>query len=584
MPKRYLDLLAQARARLGYGLRACLREGYGKADLRADLMAGVVVGIVALPLSMALAIASGVPPQHGLYTAIVAGIVCPLLGGTRCQVTGPTAAFVVILAPIVAKFGLGGLLCAGLLAGCILVALGAAKLGELIQFVPHPVTTGFTSGIAVVIATIQLKDFLGLQLAGSPESYLDRWRLMWQARATLSLPELALGLGTLALLIALPRMSKRLPAPLLALGLAAVAARAISRLVPGLAIATIGSRFHGIPAVPPTPILPWHMAGPASAPFHIDFAMIQALLPAAFAIAMLGAIESLLAAVVSDGMSGTRHDPNAELVALGIGNILCPFFGGIAATGALARTATNIRAGGRSPFASVIHALFVLLSTVLLAPLVSYIPMAALAALLLLVAKNMAEARHFAHIVRVAPRSDMIVLLVCFALTVIFDMVWAVSAGVVLASLLFMRRMAELTDVKLATGHMAKLDLPDDVKLYEIAGPLFFGAAQKAMSISTALGDRRQAVILYLGQVPAIDATGLVALETLLTKLKKSGHKVILAGLNPQPAGVLARAGIVPERGRLAIAPDLDSALSVAIMALARQGTGVAGPSAAAAG
>jgi SulP family sulfate permease len=544
-------------------------------------MAGLVVGVVALPLSMALAIASGVAPQNGLYTAIVAGVVSSLLGGTRCQVTGPTAAFVVILVPIVAKFGFGGLLIAGLMAGFILVGMAALRLGTLISYIPHPVTTGFTAGIAVVIGTIQLKDFLGLSFAGSPESYVDRWRVMWEARGTLSPFELGVGGFTLALLVFLPRVIKKVPAPLLALSAAAIVAALVHRLWPSFQVATIGTRFHsevnghvvaGIPPLPPLPHWPWSMPGPGGVPLSLGFSTIRALLPSAFAIAMLGAIESLLAAVVSDGMTATRHDPNAELFALGVSNILCPLFGGVAATGALARTATNIRAGARSPVAAVVHALFVLACTIALAPLVAYLPMAALAALLLIVAKNMAEARHFAHIVRVAPRSDVVVLLSCFALTVLFDMVLAVSVGVVLAALLFMRRMAELTDAKLDVGTMAKLDLPAGVRLYEIAGPMFFGAAQKAFSLFDQVGKEASlAVILYLGQVPTMDATGLVALETAIDKLKRQGHKVILAGLKPQPAGVVERAGIRPERGRLAIAPDLDSALSLAIVHSARQ-------------
>jgi sulfate permease, SulP family len=576
---RYLDVLTSVPATLGYGLRTRFREGYTRDDLKHDVLAGLVVGVVALPLSMALAIASGVAPQYGLYTAIVAGIACALLGGTRCQVTGPTAAFVVILAPIVAKFGLGGLLVAGLMAGVMLLGMGAARLGRLITYIPHPVTTGFTAGIAVVIATIQLKDFFGLDFGGrAPESYVERWRVMWHARATVSGWELAVGGFTLALLIGLPRVMQRLPralkslpAPLVAFAIVTPLALAAARWVPGFHVATIASRFHGgIPSVPPVPVVPWHMPGATGAPLGLSFGMVQSLLPAAFAIAMLGAIESLLAAVVSDGMSGTRHDPNAELLALGIGNILCPLFGGIACTGALARTATNIRAGARSPIAAVVHSLFVLACTVALAPLVNYLPMAALAALLLIVAKNMAEARHFAHIVRVAPRSDVVVLLACFSLTVLFDMVIAVSIGVVLAALLFMRRMAELTDVKLDTGTMQRLELPEGVRLYEIAGPLFFGAAQKAMSVFDALGARSLAVILYMGQVPAIDATGLVALETLLGRLKRGGHKVILCAMRPQVADVVARAGIVPERGLLALAPDLDAAVSLAIVHDAR--------------
>jgi SulP family sulfate permease len=578
---RYFDALASVKSTLAYGLRAKLKEGYTGTDLRADVMAGLVVGVVALPLSMALAIASGVAPQYGLYTAIVAGIVCALLGGTRAQVTGPTAAFVVILVPIVTKFGFGGLLVAGMLAGFLLVGMGLAKLGRLIQYIPHPVTTGFTAGIAVVIATIQLKDFLGLKFSQSPESYVERWKVMWEAHASISGWEVLIGAFTLTLLIVLPRIIKKIPAPLLALSVAGLVAALLQKFVPGFHIATIGSRFHslvnghevsGIPPLPPLPLLPWHMPGADGGHLTMSFALVKALMPSAFAIAMLGAIESLLSAVVSDGMSGSKHDPNAELLALGVGNILCPLFGGIACTGALARTATNIRAGARSPISAVVHALFVLACTVALAPLVAYLPMAALAALLMLVAKNMAEVRHFAHIVKVAPRSDVIVLVTCFALTVLFDMVLSVSVGVVLAALLFMRRMAEIADVHIDEGTMAKLELPDGVLLYEIAGPLFFGAAERAMSAFDSIEKRKRphALILYMGQVPAVDATGLVALETLIAKLQRMKIKVILAGMRKQPSAAVARAGIKRDPGKLAIAPDLDSALSIAVLHAAR--------------
>ena len=578
---RYLDVLTQVPASLGYGLRQKLKEGYSSADLRADLMAGLVVGVVALPLSMALAIASGVPPQYGLYTAIVAGFLNALLGGTRFQVTGPTAAFVVILVPVVEKHGFGGLLVAGQMAGLILVAMGMLGLGRLIQYIPHPVTTGFTAGIAVVIGTIQLKDFFGLRFAHAPESYFERLKVMWESRATFAPWELGIGAFTLALLLLLPRVIKKIPAPLLALAAAAAFAVVLGKLVPGFHVETIGSRFHsvvdgreiaGIPPLPPLPLVPWHLPGANGAPFTLGFATFRDLFPSALAIAMLGAIESLLAAVVADGMSGTKHDPNAELMALGLSNIACPIFGGIPATGAIARTATNIRAGARSPISTVVHAAFVLLCTIALAPLVAYLPMAALAALLLLVARNMAEARHFAHIVRVAPKSDVTVLVTCFALTVIFDMVLSVSVGVVLAAMLFMRRMAEIADAKLDTETMQKLDLPPGVLLYEIAGPLFFGAAQKAMSTFETVEHGAMAVILYFGQVPAMDATGLVALETLVDRLKRTGHKVILAGLREQPQRVIDKAGTIKrEPGKVGFAPDVDSALSMAILHTARQ-------------
>jgi sulfate permease, SulP family len=467
------------------------------------------------------------------------------------------------------------LLVAGFMAGIILLLMGTFKLGNLIQYIPHPVTTGFTAGIAVVIGTIQLKDFFGLSF-GAPETYVDRWKMMIAAHGTASGWELATGLLTLAMLVGIPKLQKRVPAPLIALVAASILAALAAHFITGFHVATIGSRFstlvhghavRGIPPLPPLPMNPFAAAGPDGAPMHFSFTLLQALIGPAFAIAMLGAIESLLAAVVSDGMSGTKHEPNGELLSLGIANLLCPLFGGIAATGALARTATNIRAGARSPFAAVIHSLFVLACTVALAPLVAYLPMTALAALLLIVAKNMAEVRHFVHIVRVAPRSDVLVLLACFSLTVLFDMVIAVGVGVVLAALLFMKRMAELSETKLDTGTMARLEMPDGVKLYEIAGPLFFGAAQRAMSAFDRVSNSRDAIILYLGQVPAIDATGLVALETTVDKLKRKGHKVILAGMRRQVADVVARsAELKVVRGKLAIAPDLDAALSLALI------------------
>ncbi len=550
-------------------LRAVLREGYNAADLRRDILAGLVVGVVALPLSMALAIAVGAPPQHGLYTAIVGGSIVALLGGSRTQVTGPTAAFIVILAPIYTKFGMSGLLMSGLLAGVLLTAMGLFRLGKLIEFIPHPVTTGFTAGIGTVIATLQLKDLFGLKLTHAAPHFLEQVAAMIEANATFSVLEFALGFTTLLALIYLPRVSRRMPpAPLLALPLAAIAAWLIHHLHPSLQIATIDSRFHGIPQTPPLPILPWTAAGADGIALPFSFDTLRLLLPGAFAIAMLGAIESLLSAVVSDGMAGTRHDPDAELLALGVGNILCPFFGGIPATGAIARTATNIRSGGRSPIASVIHALTVLAAVLVLAPLIGYLPMASLAALLLLVAWNMSDAKHFVHTLKIAPRSDVAVLLTCFGLTVIFDMVIAVSVGIVLAALLFMRRMAALTETKiLETGahpHGAPGPLPHGVLVYDIDGPLFFGAATRAMDALHAIGDRAKVVILRLEDVPAIDATGLVALESALARLQKDRCLAILCGLSRQPAVALARAKIVDEADRLLIRADIVSAIETA--------------------
>jgi sulfate permease, SulP family len=545
-------------------------KGYHAADLRADLLAGTVVGIVALPLSMALAIAVGVPPQHGLYTAIVGGAVVAMLGGCKFQVTGPTAAFVVILAPIVTKYGLPGLLTAGLMAGVMLVGMGVARLGRLIQFIPYPVTTGFTTGIATVIATLQIKDLLGLGVGPLPDSYLEKLAAMWTARGTMRIPEIIVAAVTFALLRLIPRVVKKIPAPLLAIGAVAIATALLHHYDPAFEVATIGSRFHakvngvdvaGIPPILPAPALPWGSAG-------LSFAAVRELVPSAFAIAMLGAIESLLSAVIADGMTGTKHEPNSELVALGIGNIVTPFFGGIAATGALARTATNIRAGARSPFAALTHAFVVLLSLVALAPLVAYIPMASLAALLLLVAWNMSEVRTFLGITRVAPKSDVTVLFTCFALTVLFDMVVAVSIGVVLAALLFMRRMAELTEassILTEQDESSPVRLPSGVALYEINGPLFFGAAQKAMdALSSTSIDTYRVLILHLGKVPVIDATGLAALENAIQSLIRRKKAVVVAGPLPRPSDIWAKVDLKGKYEGLEIAPSLARAIEIA--------------------
>ena len=566
MPRRHEALLEPSTlpVRLAIALRTALRRGYSREDFRADLLAGIVVGIVALPLSMALAVASGVAPQYGLYTAIIAGSVIAALGGSNVQVSGPTAAFVVLLAPISARFGVGGLVLATLMAGIILVAMGALRLGGLIQFVPYPVTTGFTAGIAVVIATLQLKDFLGLTVASMPEHYLERVAALGRALPTVQWDDLAVGVLTLAVLLLWPRLVKSVPAPLVALSLGGIVAAVATAMVPGFEVATIQSRFHGIPQLPPLPVLPWNLPGPGGQPLGVSFALLRDLLPSALAIAMLGAIESLLSAVVADGMTGGSHDPDAELVAQGVGNIAAPFFGGIAATGALARTATNIRSGARTPVAAIVHAAFVLLSVLLFAPVLGYLPMASLAALLLLVAWNMSEAKHFAHAVRVAPRSDVAVLVLCFGLTVVFDMVVSVSVGVVLAALLFMRRMAEVSNVRLMDQHPLVKGLPKDILVYEVAGPLFFGAAQKAMSALQRVPSGIRVVLLDLSSVPVMDATGLVSLEGAVDKLQKMGIYVVLAGVQIQPLRVLAKSGIHKQREKIAVFRRMERAVAEA--------------------
>ncbi|NUP06836.1 MAG: C4-dicarboxylic acid transporter DauA [Polyangiaceae bacterium] len=550
-------------------LRRTFAEGYRLSDLRVDALAGLVVGIVALPLSMALAIAVGAAPQHGLYTAIFAGALVAIFGGCRFQVTGPTAAFVVILAPIVTKYGLSGLLTAGFMAGLILIAMGAARLGRLIQYIPHPVTTGFTTGIATVIATLQIKDALGLQVGSMPEHFTDKVAAMWSARSTIQPAEIGVAGTTLALLLLIPRWTKKIPAPLLAISFVAAAVALAQVVFPWLHVATIGTRFHtvvdgvevtGIPPVLPVPAFPWRG--------DLSFGLMRELFPAAFAIALLGAIESLLSGVIADGMTGTRHDPDAELVGLGIGNIVAPFFGGIAATGALARTATNVRAGARSPFASVIHAVVVLVSMVALARLVAFVPMASLAALLLLVAWNMSEVRSFVRVVRVAPKSDVFVLLVCYGLTVLFDMVVAVTLGVLTAAILFMRRMAEMTQSRALLDSYAEesgVRLPKGVALYEIHGPLFFGAAQNAMGAMHAIrGDTFAVMILNLGKVSVIDSTGLVALENAIARLVGVHKHVVLAGPLPEPSTIWSKANLRERYKGVHVAPTLEAAMALA--------------------
>jgi sulfate permease, SulP family len=577
MLKRYKiqasHFLPSMRLRPAGALRDRIREGYGMRDFQADLMAGLVVGLVAIPLGMALAIASGVAPQYGLYTVIIGGGIVALLGGSRFQVTGPTAAFVVVLAPIVQKFGFGGLLLAGFMAGLMLILMGLARMGRLIQFIPYPVTTGFTSGIALVIATLQLKDFLGLQVSEMPERFPGKVFALAAAVDSVSWPELSLGLFTLMFLIFWPRLNKRIPAPLVALFTASCLAFALRSIFPNLEIATIGSRFsfdlggvvgQGIPQLPPMLDWPWNFAGAVGPKFQFSFEAVEAIVPGAFAIAMLGAIESLLSAVVADGMSQTKHDPDTELVALGVGNLICPFFGGVPATGAIARTATNIRFGARSPIAAVVHALFTLLVVLLFAPMMAHLPMAALAALLMLVAYNMAELTHFRQILKVAPASDVVVLLICFFLTLMFDMVVGVMVGVVLAALLFMRRMAEVTDghrvERRAFPRPSGKNIPDDIVLYEIEGPLFFGAAEKAAETLADITDNINGVIFLMKEVPVMDMTGLVALEAAVRKLCKRKRKVALVGLRAQPRELISRSGMAG--GQVAMFETLDDALA----------------------
>lgn len=553
-----------------------LRTGYTGEDLWHDLMAGVTIGIVAVPLAMALAIAAGVAPQYGLYSSVVAGAIIAVTGGARFNVSGPTAAFVVILLPITAEHGVGGLLVTTVMAGVILLAMGLSGMGRLIQFIPYPVTTGFTAGIAVVIATLQLKDFFGLDLATLPEHFLEKLWVMIQALPSLQASDVSIGVLTLAVLVAWPRLKTGIPGHLVALVLGTLAAWAAPALISGFEVATVASRFtyavgdatgQGIPPLPPLPLLPWNLPDAQGQPLELSISLLRELFPAALTIAMLGAIESLLCAVVADGLAGTRHDPNAELVGQGLGNLIAPFFGGMTATAAIARTATNVRSGARSPVAALVHAGVVLLALVSLAGLLGYVPMSALAALLLVVAWNMAEVPHVINMARRAPASDVIVLFTCFGLTVLFDMVLAVGVGVVLASLLFIGRMSALTSGSLlAPDHSVKtLDLPPAIAVYDVNGPLFFGAAEKAIGALHSVDSDIEVIIIDMADVPAIDMTGIVALQSLLARLEQDHVAVVIGSLSPRIYRKLLKAGLRKKPGKLAFRSDWDKARCTAL-------------------
>jgi len=540
---------------------ACWKEKYSLSRFTRDLIAGITVGIIAIPLAMALAIGSGVAPQYGLYTSAVAGIVIALTGGSRFSVSGPTAAFVVILYPVSQQFGLAGLLVATLMSGVFLILFGLARFGRLIEYIPLSVTLGFTSGIGITIGTMQIKDFLGLHLTQVPEHYLQKVGALAAALPTFNPGDAAIGVVTLGVLIFWPRLGIRLPGHLPAL-LAGCAVMMVVNLVGGH-VATIGSQFHyvladgtqgnGIPQLLPQLVLPWNMPG---SDFTLSWASLQALLPAAFSMAMLGAIESLLCAVVLDGMTGTRHKANGELIGQGLGNLVAPFFGGITATAAIARSAANVRAGATSPVSSVIHALLVILALLILAPLLSWLPLSAMAALLLMVAWNMSEAHKVVNLLRTGPKDDIIVLLICMSLTVLFDMVIAISVGIVLASLLFMRRIARMT--RLAP---VNVEVPEDVLVLRVIGPLFFAAADSLFSDLATRCTGKRIVVLKCDAVPVLDAGGLDAFKRFVERLPE-GCELRVSNLEFQPLRTMARAGIKPIEGRLSFYPDKNAALA----------------------
>jgi sulfate permease, SulP family len=529
--------------------------------IQADILAGLTVGVIALPLSMALAIASGVSPERGLYTAIVAGIIIAISGGSKVNISGPTAAFVVVLLPIVQQFGLGGLLISGFMAGIILIAMGMAKLGKLIEVVPYPVTIGFTAGIGVVIATFQIKDFFGLNVEAVEGHYVHKLYAIIKAFPTIHLSELFIGALTLAALILWPKFRSKIPGHLVALLLGSVVAWLAHQMSADFSVATIGSRFqfdingitgNGIPPVMPVFDWPWNLPAANGEAIGISWELINALLPSAIAIAILGSLESLLCAVIADGMSGKKHNSNDELIGQGIGNIIAPLFGGIPATAAIARTAASIKAGSRSPLASVVHGFFILAAIFVLAPLLSYIPMASMAALLLMVAWNMSEARHFVRTVKVAPRDDVVVLIICFLLTVFFDMTIAVGVGMSLAAILFIRRSITLsTTTRVEHAHEDYGELSNKIVIYDINGSLFFGSAQKAMQNITNITPEVRVIILDMSEVNMIDMSAIIAMETIIKNLGDSNVGLIINNLQPRMILKLRRAGLRKAIGKL---------------------------------
>jgi SulP family sulfate permease len=514
------------------------REGYGLADLRADAVAGLTVAIVALPLSMAIAIASGVGPERGLYTAIVGGFIVSLLGGSRVQIGGPAGAFIVLVAATVQRHGYDGLVLATIMAGLIMAAIGFFRLGTYIKYIPYPVTAGFTAGIATINLASQIKELFGLDVPNEPAALLPKLAALWNAAGTAHPPAIALTLLSVAAILVLRRVRPHWPGFLIVVALAAVSTVAL-----GLDVATIGSRFGGIPSSLPAPSLP-----------SFSFQKVQDVLPDALAIALLGSIESLLSAVVADGLTGRRHRSNCELVAQGAANIASAVFGGICVTGTIARTATNIRAGARGPVSGIFHALYILLFMAVAAPLVSYVPLAALGAVLAVVAWNMAEKDEFIALLK-SSRGDAFVLLATFLLTVFVDLPVAIGFGVVAGSFLFLHRMAETVEVEggtLATEDQADngddstatTDFRDDVFVFRISGAFFFGATARVSTILDRIGERPRVFILDFSAVPLIDSTAAKALHGFVHKLQRSGTRIFFSGARASVRQTLAAAGL----------------------------------------
>jgi len=537
---------------------------YSKKQFVNDLIAGLIVAIIALPLSIALAIASGVGPAVGLYTAIVAGFVCAFLGGSTVQISGPTAAFATIVAGIVATRGIEGLAIATIMAGIMLILMGVLKLGALIKFIPYTITTGFTSGIAVTILIGQLKDFFGLTFEHAPVETLEKLIEVFKCFNTVNLWAVLVGVIALVILVGLPKLLPRVPPSLVAVVVCALVVGIFK-----LPVNTIGTLYPDISSAPPTLHLPT----------DITLHTITEILPDAFTIAVLAAVESLLSCVVADGMVGTRHNSNTELIAQGIGNVGSALFGGIPATGAIARTAANIKNGGRSPISGMVHAIVLLAMLVILMPYAKLIPMPAIAAILFVTAYNMSEWREFVGIVKASPHTDYLVLIVTFLLTVIFDLVVAIVAGLVFALVLFMKKMSDETDVR---GWVTVNDendpdairlkaVPKDTMVYEITGPIFFGAADKIARVISQ--SHTKVVIIRMRSVPVIDATGIHSFESLIKTCQKKGVTLIMSHVNDKPMKFFHKAGIYNKVGKDNFCENIDAALARATEIIACQET-----------
>ncbi|MBU1171724.1 MAG: sulfate permease [Proteobacteria bacterium] len=537
-------------------LFSLLKRGYRIQQLPKDVMAGVIVGIVALPLAIAFAIASGVEPAQGIFTAVVAGFIVSALSGSKVQIGGPTGAFIVIVFDIVHRFGYQGLATATFMAGILLILMGLARLGTVIKFIPYPMTVGFTSGIAVIIAGSQIKDLLGLPTTASSNVFIEKMALYIQDLPMMNTETCMIGLMSFAIILIWQKYNKIIPGSIIAIIVCTAGVHLLHLDVP-----TIGTQFGEIPRSLPSPTLP-----------TFDLHTIRKLFSPALTIALLAAIESLLSAVVADGMIGTRHNSNMELVCQGVANMVSPLFGGIPATGAIARTATNIKNGGSSPVAGMVHALTLLVLLLFLAPLASLIPLATLSAILLVVAYHMSEWRHFIKLFH-SPKSDILVMLSTFGLTVFVDLTVAIEVGVVLSSLLFMKRMADTTEFQTIGAEMNETydpndfrgvqpkDIPRGVQIFEIHGPFFFGAANKFKDTLSIVKGTPSVLILRMRHILFIDATALRAFEEVLDKSRQDGTRVLLSGVRPELKKILVKSGVMERLGEENIFPSIESAL-----------------------